>query len=131
MTGPDQTAGMRVGVVRGGIQDTSFTPRAAEGTEIIRFDDDATVGQALLAGQVDAIVTASHWATEFIRRNDSAGLQIHFTVRQSPYAIGVRRGETDVLQWMNQFVAFMKITGELDEIHRRWIGTPLPELPSW
>ena len=125
------TAGKRVGVVRGGIQDTSFTPIAPKTTTVVRFDDDATVGQALLAGQVDAIVTASHWAAEFIKRNPAAKIEVKFTVRQSPYGIGVRKGEVDILQWMNQFVAFMKITGELDQISRRWIGAPLTNLPVW
>ena len=131
MANAGDTAGKRVGVVRGGIQDTSFTPIAPKNTTVVRFDDDATVGQALLAGQVDAIVTASHWAAEFIKRNAPAKLEVKFTVRQSPYGIGVRKGEIDVLQWMNQFVAFMKITGELDQISRRWIGTALPSLPVW
>jgi len=125
------TAGKRVGVVRGGIQDTSFTPIAPKTTTVVRFDDDATVGQALLAGQVDAIVTASHWAAEFMKRNTAAKLEVKFTVRQSPYGIGIRKGEMDILQWMNQFVAFMKITGELDQISRRWIGAPLSNLPVW
>jgi polar amino acid transport system substrate-binding protein len=128
---PGDTVGKRIGVVRGGIQDSSFTPLAPKGATVVRFDDDATVGQALLAGQVDAIVTASHWAAEFMKRNAAAKLEVKFTVRQSPYGIGVRRGEIDVLQWMNQFVAFLKITGELDQISRRWIGSPLSNLPVW
>ena len=125
------TGGKRIGVVRGGIQDTSFTPLAPKNATIVGFDDDATVGQALLAGQVDAVVTASQWAAEFIKRNAAAKIEVKFTVRQSPYGIGVRKGEIDILQWMNQFVAFMKITGELDQISRRWIGTPLTNLPVW
>ena len=124
-------ANMRVGVVRGGTQDTSFTPIADPSTEIVRFDDDATVGQALLSGQVDAVITASQWAAEFIKRNEGANLEVKFTVRQSPYGIGVRKGEIDVLQWMNEFVAFLKFSGQLDAIHRKWIGSPLPELPVW
>jgi polar amino acid transport system substrate-binding protein len=129
--GAPDFANMRVGVVRGGTQDTSFTPIADPSTEIVRFDDDATVGQALLSGQVDAVITASQWAAEFIKRNESANLEIKFTVRQSPYGIGVRKGETDILQWMNEFVAFLKFSGQLDTIHRKWIGSPLPELPVW
>ncbi|MEQ1954640.1 transporter substrate-binding domain-containing protein [Mesorhizobium yinganensis] len=129
--GPADFANMRVGVVRGGTQDTSFTPIADPSTEIVRFDDDATVGQALLSGQVDAIIAASHWASELIKRNDGANLQIKFTVRQSPYSIGVRKGETEVLQWMNEFVAFLKFSGQLDAIHRKWLSSPLPELPVW
>lgn len=125
------TAGRRVGVVRGGIQDTSFTPIAPKTATVVRFDDDATVGQALLAGQVDAVVTASHWAAEFMKRNPAAKLEVKFTVRQSPYGIGIRKGEIDILQWMNQFVAFIKINGELDQISRRWIGSPLGNLPVW
>jgi polar amino acid transport system substrate-binding protein len=123
--------GLRVGVVRGGIQDTAFTPIAPQGTTIVRFDDDATVGQALLAGQIDSLVTASHWAGEFIQRNPARNLEVKFTVRQSPYGIGVRRGSADLLQWLNTLVYFMRLNGELDAIHRKWINAPLPELGAF
>lgn len=131
ISGAADLAGMRVGVVRGGTQDTSFTPIADPTTEIVRFEDDATVGQALLSGQVDAIVTASQLAVEFMERNAGANLEYKFTVRQSPYGIGVRKGEIDILQWTNEFIAFMKVSGQLDAIHRKWMGSPLPDLPIW
>ena len=93
-----------------------------------RFKQAAAVGQALLAGQVDAIVSSSRWAGEFIKLNPAANLEVKFTVRQSPCCISIHKGEIYILKWMNQFVAFMNIIGELDQISRRWIGANLTNL---
>ena len=93
-----------------------------------RFKQAAAVGQALLAGQVDAIVLSSRWAGEFIKLNPAANLEVKFTVRQSPCCISIHKGEIYILKWMNQFVAFMNIIGELDQISRRWIGANLTNL---
>ena len=53
------TSGLKVAVVRGNTQDVAFTPIAPPGCTILRFDDDAGANQALLSGQVDALVTGS------------------------------------------------------------------------
>ena len=45
------------------------------------------------------------------------------------FGIGIRRGETDKLQWLNTFVYTIKNNGELDAISRKWRGLPLEDLP--
>ena len=51
----EDLAGRKIGVTRAAAQDTAITQAAPAGATIQRFDDDAAVVQALLAGQVDVI----------------------------------------------------------------------------
>jgi polar amino acid transport system substrate-binding protein len=53
--GLNDLVGKRVAVVRGNMQDSLLTPLAPKGTNIVRFDDDATVTAAIISGQVDAL----------------------------------------------------------------------------
>ena len=50
-------------------------------------------------------------------------------LRPLHFGIGIRRGETDKLQWLNTFVYTIKNNGELDAISRKWRGLPLEDLP--
>ena len=52
---PESLADYRIGVPRSAAQDTALTAMAPEGTNIMRFDDDAATIQALMSGQVDAV----------------------------------------------------------------------------
>lgn len=123
--------GKRIGVTRGGIQDTDVTRLAPEGTEIVRFDNDATVTAAMLAGQVDAFATADHLAAAIAERNPEKELENKITIRNSYYAVGVRQGEQDLLHWVNTWIQFHKQDGQLAAIYKQWMKSDLPELPVW
>ncbi|BBK34864.1 amino acid ABC transporter substrate-binding protein (PAAT family) [Stella humosa] len=123
------TKGMKVGITRGTTQDLDFTRLAPEGSQIIRFEDDATTTAALLSGQVDIIATADLLAIEIAKRNPAKNLDIKYTIRLSPGAIGVRRGDADFLQWVNTFVYFHKLTGDFGRLFEKWAGYKMPELP--
>jgi len=41
----------------------------------------------------------------------------------------LRRGQIDLLQWLNTFVYTIKNNGELDAISRKWRQLPLEVLP--
>ena len=127
----EDLAGKRIGVTRGGIQDTDITRMAPEGTEIVRFDNDATVTAAMLAGQVDAFATADHLARAIANANPEKQLENKVTIRDSYYAVGVRQGEHDLLHWVNTWIQFHKQDGQLADIYQRWMGSDLPELPTW
>lgn len=40
----------------------------------------------------------------------------------------VRKGSYELQQWLNNFIYYVKLNGELDAISRKWAG-PLPNLP--
>ena len=123
------TKGYKVGVTRGTTQDLDFTRLAPAGSQIIRFEDDATTTAALLSGQVDIIATADLLAIEIAKRNPQKNLDLKFTIRLSPGAIGVRRGDPDFLQWVNTFVYFHKLNGDFGRLFEKWAGYKMPELP--
>ena len=41
----------------------------------------------------------------------------------------MRANQFNLHQWVNTFVYYVKNNGELDALHRKWFGTPLPDLP--
>src|ERR1051325_8616320 len=65
---PADLKALRVAVARASTQDTALTAIAPEGTEIRRFDDDASAMQALLSGQVDAIGCSTTVAAQIAKR---------------------------------------------------------------
>ena len=50
--------GKTVGTVRGTTHDTQLTKEGPKGMKLVRYEDDATEGQAFLSGQVDIFSTA-------------------------------------------------------------------------
>jgi polar amino acid transport system substrate-binding protein len=123
--------GKRIGVARGNVMDIELTATAPEGTIFQRFDDEATSNAALLAGQVDAIGIPDHTGVLLARQNPEKQLETKFITRLSPYGIGLRRNDPDLLRWVNTFVFFHKSNGDLARIYEKWVGSPLPELPTF
>lgn len=114
------TGGLKVAVVRGNTQDIAFTPIAPPNCTILRFDDDSSANQAMLSGQVDALVTGSVFAALMAKQNPDKNLEIKLSIRDNPLAIGVRRGQQDLLGWINTFIFYMKYSGELEAIHKKF-----------
>lgn len=126
----DDLKGKRVGVPRGAMQDLILTPLAQEkGFNLQRFDDEATELQALISGQVDLGGTGLLVNQTLNRNNPGKDYQVKLVLRPLHFGIGIRRGETDKLQWLNTFVYTIKNNGELDAISQKWRGLPLENLP--
>jgi len=41
----------------------------------------------------------------------------------------VRKGQFDLQQWLNNFIYYVKLNGELEAISQKWTGATLPNLP--
>ena len=53
-----------------------------------------------------------------------------FPLRAAHFGIGIRKGNPELLQWLNTFVYQIKNTGELDAISRKHRdGAPMIPLP--
>lgn len=127
----EEAAAYKVGATLGTLEEIAFTDAAVEGTEILRFDDQATTVQAFLTGQVDLIVTGNAIAAEMIKQNPEMNIESKFVIQQSPCHVGVRRGDEALLNWVNAFVYSHKLNGDFDELSLKWFGEPLPEFPSF
>ncbi|MET3794555.1 transporter substrate-binding domain-containing protein [Aquamicrobium terrae] len=121
----EDTSGMKVAVVRGNAQDVAFTAVAPSDAEIMRFDDDAGTIQALYSGQADALVIGNVAAEAAIRQGPPDQFEVKLSIRDNPMAVGMRRDQWNLLQWINTFIFNMKFTGELRAIHEAH-GVPYP-----
>lgn len=127
----EDLAGKRVGVPRGTAHEKILSEANIEGMELVRFDDDSTTLNALVAGQVDAIGTVNYIAAQLQERYPDQGYEEKTTYLESFYGVGLRRNDPDLLHWLNTVLFVHKQSGELAEIYEKWMKTPLPTLPSF
>lgn len=120
--------GHRVGVARASTQDVALTAIAPEGTEIRRFDDDASGMQALISGQVDAIGCSTTVAAQIAKRVPANTFEQKMVLRQQVMGIVMRPGQEDLLKNVNAFVARNSSNGELNKLYNKWLQTDLPKM---
>ncbi|HIY20382.1 MAG TPA: transporter substrate-binding domain-containing protein [Candidatus Flavonifractor merdigallinarum] len=87
---------------------------------VTAYDDGATAVQALLNGQVDAVVIDNAPAQEYVKANP--GLKILDTeFANEDYAIGVAKGNTALLDAINGALAELEANGTLQSIVDKYI----------
>ncbi len=126
---PADLKGQRIAVARASTQDTALTAIAPEGTEIRRFDDDASAMQALLSGQVDAIGCSTTVAAQIAKRAGDA-YENKLVLRQQFMAVAMRQGQPDLLATMNDLITRNTSNGELNKLYQKWLQSPLPAMPA-
>ena len=124
-------AGMKVGLTGGTLEDLELTKIAPDGAEIVRFGDNAATLAAFVSGQVDVLVSGNMVALQAAESNPEMGIETKFILKESPSFIGLKKGNFDLLQWVNVFILHKKLGGELDAISEKWLGEPLPPLPTF
>jgi polar amino acid transport system substrate-binding protein len=131
LAGVADMKGQRIGVTRSTTNDIVLTRRAPEGTVIQRYDDDASTNQALLAGQVQAIVTSGALAAAIKDRNAGLVLETKFVVSEAPMAIGLRRGDPDWLHWLNTALFMLWTNRDLQALQQKWMGVVNQDQPRF
>ena len=128
--GPADLKGLRVGVARASTQDIALTAVAPPGTEIRRFDDDASGMQALMSGQVDALGCSTTVAAQIEKRAPANTYDEKFVLRQQVMGVAMRPGQTELDKAVNDFIDKNKANGELDKLYQKWLGTKLPPMQT-
>lgn len=121
---PDDLAGKMIGTQRGttGYIYCSDTPENGGYGEdhVTPFDDGATAVQALINGQVDCVVIDNAPAQEYVKANP--GLKILETeFANEDYAIGVAKGNTALLDAINQALKELTEDGTIQKIIDKYI----------
>src|SRR6266481_6204421 len=55
------------------------------------------------------------------KRNPAKEFELKFTIRRSPAHMGVRMGETNLLRWLDSFIFFNMMNGEIERLHQKWL----------
>ena len=124
--------GRKVGVNRGSSVEREFVNREKElGLTILFFEDDATTMQALFSGQVEAIAGPDAQANAAMKARGETETELKFVFGKQPNSMTIRKDAYELRQWLNNFIYYIKQNGELDTIAQKWVGSPLPELPTF
>ena len=115
----DDLSGKIIGTQRGTTGYIYCTDDFGE-ENVIAYDDGLTAVQALNNGQVDAVVIDNAPAKEFVAANP--GLKILDTAyAQEDYAIGVAKGNTELLNAINGALEELQADGTLQSIVDKYI----------
>jgi polar amino acid transport system substrate-binding protein len=124
----EELDGKKVAVTRGTTQDTDLTQRA-KGTQVVRYEDDATLAMAVASGQADLFATGRAQVLNINSKNPSRELEPKITLQTFYLAIGVRKTDPELLAWVNNWVKANLKNGKLSAINKKYHGFDLsPEL---
>jgi polar amino acid transport system substrate-binding protein len=132
MRGYDDLVGKKIGVTRGTTQEPILEANMPEGSELIRFDDDAISLAALGAGQIDGWAATPPRLRTLKERYPDRNYESKFDIADLLYyAIGVRHNEPNLLQWVNTWLFINNNNGKLDAIYEKWIQEARPPMPTF
>lgn len=124
--------GRKVGVNRGSSVEREFVNREKElNLAILRFDDDSTTMQALFSGQVEAIAGPDAQANAAMKARGDTETELKFVFGMQPNSMALRKDAGELHQWLNNVIYYIKQNGELNTISEKWVGSPLPPLPTF
>lgn len=125
-------AGKSVAVNRSTTQDSDLTQNA-KGATVVRYDDDAGVITAVVTGQADLVGTSAALFQTMTQKAPNRQLEPKFILRTNDLGIGVRKDDTRLLAWVNDWVRANHKNGKLNEIFKKYHGAEIPAeaLEKW
>jgi polar amino acid transport system substrate-binding protein len=129
VTSAAELGSLKVAAAKGTTQELALSAMNPKAT-IMRTEDDATAAAAYLSGQAELFATNSLLIPDMQKANPSKEFELKFAIRRSPAHMGVRMGEHNLVRWLDSFIFFNTMNGELDRLHRKWLGMPMAPLPS-
>ena len=117
------TADVKVGVKQG----TTGEDYAVANTEadVVLFDESTPLLQALVNGEVDAIILDTPVIIRFIKANPGASIKLTGgPITEEVYAIAVSKERPQVLAGLNEGLQKIQDDGTYDAIYTKWFGAP-------
>lgn len=115
----DDLAGQRVGVQQG-TTGLAYAEENASDAEIVSFPNDAAMWQAIQAGQVVALLQDLPVNIEHTRGEAYTIAEEYETDEQ--YGFAARKGNTDLVDAVNEQLQTMRDDGRYDEIYDRYFS---------
>jgi len=121
---------LRIGVPRGAAQDVAITQLLGEASTIRRFNDNSSVVQALVAGQVDAIGGDTSYRVMLNRAAPNHDYEQKLVFNEQWQGIATRPGDRAINEWLNRFIDAIKADGRLEAISQKHLAQSLPAFPE-
>jgi polar amino acid transport system substrate-binding protein len=123
--------GKKVGLTRGTAEDGILTAAAEAnpGIEILRFDDYASLLQAMVSGQIDAMGGGDYGEIYLKKAQNGDDFEQKYKLKTFYFGIGVAKGNDNLRQWLNTWLFTLKADGVLADLSMKYRNQPLPDLP--
>lgn len=120
-------AGKSIATTRGSFEELILSKNVPPGTEIKRYEDNASTISAFLSGQAQLIAVGNIVAAAMIERKPARLPEQKLLLLNSPVRSAVLKGETPLLEKTNAAIAALKRDGTLAAMSLKWLKQPLPE----
>jgi polar amino acid transport system substrate-binding protein len=84
---------------------------------------------------VDATAAVAVVANDIIKKQNLTNLEVkpQFPLFTLYWSMAVRKDAFNLHQWLNNFIYYYEVTGQLDELHKKWTGVSIPggKLPTF
>ncbi|MFD1197993.1 transporter substrate-binding domain-containing protein [Brucella gallinifaecis] len=127
----ESLAGKDIAVTRGSTNDTLITEalkeKNIEGARVVRYDDNASTTNAVISGQQDVYAVAASLLIPVNEANPNNQIESQFPLKVFPLAVGLRKNEPALKNWVNDWVMNNLKNGELNKIYQTYHGASLPD----
>jgi polar amino acid transport system substrate-binding protein len=120
-------AGKSVATTRGSFEELILSKNAPPGTDVRRFEDNATTISAFMSGQTQLIAMGNIVAAALLAKNPDRRPEQKLLLLNSPVCAAVLKGENRLLAKTNEAIAQAKKDGALAAMALHWLKQPLPE----
>jgi len=117
----DDLAGKKLGV-QSGTTGSDYATENATDAELVTFEDLGLLLAAVQSGQVDAGINDNGVLYDFANKNPDVEVTAEFDTGEQ-YGIGVRTGNTALLDAVNATLERIRSDGTYDAIYEEWFGT--------
>jgi polar amino acid transport system substrate-binding protein len=126
ITGYPDLEGKRIGLTRATVNDT-ITTQLAKGTDIQRYEDDATLITSMVTGQIDIFSSTPSNLGEIQKRAPNKNIELKFEQKAFDLGIAMNQGQPALKAWVNNWVSTNQKNGKLNAIYKKYHGRDLPE----
>ncbi len=120
-------AGKTVVTARGTTNDQNVTKLAPPGTNIVRFENDATAITAITSGQANIFSTAPSIIAALNKKDPAKALDIKVVMSTSKMGIGIARNNQQLKEKINELIRENLKNGQLNTIFKKYHATDLPQ----
>ncbi|WP_136686081.1 transporter substrate-binding domain-containing protein [Falsirhodobacter xinxiangensis] len=123
----EDLVGKSIAVARGTVMDTQLTDMALPGTNIVRFEDEATTLTSILSGQLDLVAQATSLNHTIMQRNPGIVLEPKVILGTSRHGIGLRKGDEPLKAKIDEWITANMKDGTLQKFFEEAHGSPMPD----
>ena len=123
----DDLGSYRISVVRGAGATVAIETNAPQ-ANLLQFETDSDSATAFMTGQAELLGSSNVTVGGIKAQNPDRDIELKVALRYSPAHMAVRLGEQNLQSWLNSFIYYHQLSGELNRLSETYLDTPMETL---